>query len=259
MRIVDKFNEVGNNFAISSGGIGSALERSASSLSAANNSLDQSIALITAANTVVQDPEAVGTAFKTISMRIRGAKTELEEAGLETDGMAESTAKLRQEIQALSGVDIMQDENTFKSTYDIMDELSKKWQSLTDIQRASITELIGGKRQGNIISSLMTQFNIARKALQTSANSEGSATREHEKWLESMEAKTQQFQATWEGLSQDLMDDSFLKGLVDTGTNLLSVIDGIVDGVGALPVLLTTISGIMSGWKNIGRDKSFSL
>ena len=34
------------------------------------------------------------TAFKTISMRIRGAKTELEEAGLETDGMAESTASL---------------------------------------------------------------------------------------------------------------------------------------------------------------------
>lgn len=84
------------------------------------------------------------TAFKTISMRIRGATTELEEAGLETDGMAESTAKLRQEIQALSGIDIMKDANTFKSTYAIMDELSTKWQDLTDIQQASITELIAG-------------------------------------------------------------------------------------------------------------------
>lgn len=53
MNIIDKFNEVGNNFAISSGGIGEALERSASSLYAANNTLDESIALITAANTVV--------------------------------------------------------------------------------------------------------------------------------------------------------------------------------------------------------------
>lgn len=53
MDIVDKFNEVSNNFAISSGGIGEALERSASSLNAANNTLDESIALITAANTVV--------------------------------------------------------------------------------------------------------------------------------------------------------------------------------------------------------------
>lgn len=72
-----------------------------------------------------------------MSMRIRGAKTELEEAGLEADGMAESTAKLREEIKALSGVDIMLDDNTFKSTYDIMDELSAKWKDLEDIQQAN--------------------------------------------------------------------------------------------------------------------------
>lgn len=65
MSIVDKFNEVGNRFAISSGGIGEALTRSASSMSAANNTLDETIALITAANTVVQNPEKVGNAFKT--------------------------------------------------------------------------------------------------------------------------------------------------------------------------------------------------
>lgn len=47
--IVDKFNEVSNNFAISSGGIGDALQRSASSFAAANNDINQSIALITAA------------------------------------------------------------------------------------------------------------------------------------------------------------------------------------------------------------------
>ena len=53
MDVIDKFNEIGNNFAISSGGSGEALTRSASSLAAANNTLDESIALITAANTVV--------------------------------------------------------------------------------------------------------------------------------------------------------------------------------------------------------------
>lgn len=63
--IVDKMNEVSNNFAISSGGIGEALQRSASSMAAANNSLDETIALITAANTVAQNPEKVGNAFKT--------------------------------------------------------------------------------------------------------------------------------------------------------------------------------------------------
>lgn len=49
IEIVDKFNEVGNNFAISSGGIGEALKRSASALAAGNNTLSESIALITTA------------------------------------------------------------------------------------------------------------------------------------------------------------------------------------------------------------------
>ena len=91
-------------------------------------------------------------------MRIRGATTELEEAGLETEGMAKSTAKLREEIKALSGVDIMLNENTFKSTYQILEELSVKWQDLTDIQKKSITKLIASKRQGNIISSIIFSF-----------------------------------------------------------------------------------------------------
>ena len=70
MDIVDKFNEVSNNFAISSGGIGEALQRSASSMAAANNTLDESIALITAANTVVQDPDTVGRLMPTIKVAI---------------------------------------------------------------------------------------------------------------------------------------------------------------------------------------------
>lgn len=63
--IVDVFNEVANNYAIDTAGIGEALQRSAASLNAANTSLEQSVALVTAANTVVQNPESVGTTFKT--------------------------------------------------------------------------------------------------------------------------------------------------------------------------------------------------
>lgn len=257
MQIVDKFNEVGNNFAISSGGIGDALQRSASALAAANNSLDQSIALITAANTVVQDPESVGTAFKTVAMRIRGAKTELEAAGLETDGMAKSTAELRKEILALSGVDIMLDENTFKSTYEIMDELAVKWQDLTDIEQATITELIAGKRQGNVISSLLNNFDIARNALETSSTSSGSATKEHEKYMESLEAKLNQLQAAWQEFSQVFMDDSFLKGFVDAGTGILTVLTDIIDTLGVIPTLVATVVAVLS-FKKIGKDKMFS-
>ena len=51
--------------------------------------------------------------MKTISMYLRAAKTEAEEAGESTDGMANSVSELRSEILALTGnrVDIQIDED----------------------------------------------------------------------------------------------------------------------------------------------------
>lgn len=60
MGIIDRFNEVGNNFAITSAGIGDALQRSASALYEGGNTIDESIGLVTAANSVIQNPEQVG-------------------------------------------------------------------------------------------------------------------------------------------------------------------------------------------------------
>lgn len=58
--IVDKLNNIGNNYSIATDGIAEALQRSASSLTTAGNTLDEAIALVTAGNAVVQDPESVG-------------------------------------------------------------------------------------------------------------------------------------------------------------------------------------------------------
>ena len=60
MSVVDVLNEIGNNFAISSDGIATALQDSASALMSAGNDLNQSVALIASANKVVQDPNSVG-------------------------------------------------------------------------------------------------------------------------------------------------------------------------------------------------------
>lgn len=191
------------------------------------------------------------TAFKTISMRIRGAKTELEEAGLETDGMAESTASLREELMALSGVDIMENDTTFKSTYKILDELSNKWQDLTDIQQASVTELIAGKRQGNVISSLMKNFDIARQSVQTAEfESEGSAQRELDNWNKGIEASISHFKAQFQEFSTTMIDSDLFKGIVDGGTAALDVVTQLVDTIGLLPTILGGL-GIGAFIKNL--------
>lgn len=240
MSIIDKFNEVGNNFAISSGGIGDALQRSAASLAAANNSIDQSIALIVAANNVIQDPAVVGTMWKTVAMRIRGATTELEQAGLETEGMAKSTADLREQIMALTnvdgkgGFDIMLDEDTFKSTYDIILGIGQVWKDISDIDQAALLELLAGKRQGNALAAALTNLEDLQKALEASENSAGSAMKEQEVWLNSLEAKINQFKAAFESLSSTVVSDDLLKGLVDAGTGFLTLLDNIIQGLGGM-------------------------
>ena len=186
-------------------------------------------------------------------MRIRGAKTELEEAGLDAENMASSTAKLREEILALSGVDIMLDNDTFKSTYQILDELAVKWQDLTDIQQASVTELIAGKRQGNVVSSLMTNFDTARQALETSANAEGSAMAEHEKWMQSIEAGLNRIKAAWQSLSQSFLKSKFLTDLLKIVESLIDGFGKLIDIFGTLPTLLT----IFASGKSLLSGKGF--
>lgn len=241
--IVDKFNEVGNNFAISSQGVGEALKRSSAAMAAAGNTLDETIALVTAANTIVQNPDSVGTTLKTISMYLRAAKTEAEEAGESTVGMASSVSKLREEILSLTGnkVDIQIDEDTFKSTTQILRELAGVWGELSDITRANITELIGGKRNGNVISALMENFDLVERVIETSSNSVGSAMRENEKYLDSIEGKISQLQAAFETLSNDFIGSDIIKELVDIATQIIKVIDKVIklsNAIGGLKTVL---------------------
>lgn len=184
--------------------------------------------------------------MKTISMRIRSAKSELEDAGESTDGMVESTATLREEIMALSGVDIMASATEFKSTYQILDELSEKWESLSDISQATIVEKLAGKHQGNVFASLMENFNTARDALETSLNSSGSALAEHSKWSQSLEARLLSLKAAWQSLSQSFMDSDFLRGAMDAIIGLVDGITTLIDTFGTLPTLIGAFAAFES-------------
>lgn len=148
--IVNAFNDVGNKFALSSADIGKGLTQSASTLAVGGNNLNESIAMITGITEITQDSASAGNALKTLSLRLRGTKVSLEEAGEDVEGMAETTSKMRENIKALSGVDIMLDDNNYKSTYQIMREISNVWNDLTDVKQAGLLELIAGKTRANL-------------------------------------------------------------------------------------------------------------
>lgn len=248
--IVDKFNEVGNNYAISSAGVGSALQRSASALHTAGNTLDQSIGMIVAANDVAQDPESVGNALKVLSLRIRGAKTDLEQMGESTDDVAVSTSKLRDQIKALTnvdgkgGFDILTKSGDFKSTYEIMEGIANVWKEINDVDKASLLEQVAGKNRANVVSGMLDNWKDAQDAAKTAAESAGSATKENETYLDSINGKISQFTAAFEKLSKDVLDSDLIKFFIELATHIANLADEavkLVDNIGLIP---TAIGGI---------------
>nr|DAZ14428.1 MAG TPA: minor tail protein [Caudoviricetes sp.] len=241
--IVDVFNEVSNREPISSSGIGEALQRSAASFNAANTSLEKSVALVTATNSVLQDPEKVGNMWKTVSARIRGAKTELEEAGEDTDGMVESTSKLQALIKGMTGFDIMEsDGKTFKDIYDIIIGIGKKWQDLNDVDRASLLEKLAGKNQSNALAAALSQVDLLKKAYGEATNAEGSAREENSKYQQSVQYSIDQTKAKLEELANDTLNSKFLKGLINAGGKIIDILDIIIKNVGILKPLIAGLA-----------------
>lgn len=251
--IVDVLNEVSNNEAISSSGIGEALQRSAASFNAANTSLEKSVALVTATNSVLQDPEKVGNMWKTVSARIRGAKSELAEMGEDTDDMVESTSKLRDLVKGITGFDIMKDENTFKDIYDIIIGISEKWDTLSDIDQASLLENLAGKNQSNALAAALSNVDLLKKSYEEATNAEGSAREEQEKYTKSIKYSIDKAKASLEELANDFLSSDFLKGSIDFGEKIITFLDKIIDKIGVLPTLLTAIGAALS-FKNVGID-----
>lgn len=265
IKIVDTFNTLGNKYALASADVGQGLRESASALATANNTMEESAAMITAITEITQDSASAGNALKTLSMRLRGASSSLEAAGEDTDGMCNSVSKLREKIKGLSGVDIMLDEDTFKSTYQIMGEIADKWADMSDINRASLLETIAGKTRANQVSALLNNWTTASSALVDSLNSAGSALDESATYVDSIEGRIAQLKASYQKLSNDVIDSGLIKFFVSTGDAIVRATDSLLsfsqiferiapdsswaeyfDEIKALPTIITAISAGLS-------------
>lgn len=250
--LVDKLNNVSNNYAVSSGDLGDILQRSASAMEAAGNTLDQTIALGTAMNSVIQNAETTGSTLKVLALRIRGATTELEQMGEETDTVATSTSKLREQIMGLTnvdgkgGFDILTKSGDFKSTYDIIQGIAKVYSKMSDVDQAALLELLAGKNRANGVAALLNQASQAADVLQTSLNSSGSALAENERVLDSVEGRLKIFEATFQEISTDLLNSGLVKGVISLGTALLDASDGFIKFSGVIPTATAALSAFLS-------------
>lgn len=236
-------------------GIGEALQRSAASFNAANTSLEGAISVITTANSVVQNPEAVGTAMKTLSARIRGSKVELEELGEEEEDVLNLTSKLRAEVKAMTGFDIMEDEETYKSIDEIIIGIGKHWKELTDIQQAALAEDLAGKRNSNVLIALLQNAELVEQVYDKATHAAGSAAKEQQNYMMSIQYSLDRFTASMQELEADLVDSQLVKDIVDIGTVIVNILDEIVEHIGLLGAG-ASIAGIVALVKNFKELKA---
>lgn len=251
-KIIDIYNNVSNNEPIDSGGIGEAMQRSAASFNAANTSLQESVALISTTNSVVQNPEKVGNMWKVVSMRIRSATAELEEAGEDTDGVVKSTADLQKMIKSMTGYDILEkDGKTFKSIYNIVLNISKVWNKLSDTNQSALLQALAGKQQSNALSAALSNTKLLEKSYQEAMNSAGSAAEEEKKYQTSIKYSIEQNKAKLEELSNDFLSSDLLKGVIDACGKFIDILDVIISKLHLIPTLLGGI-GAGIAIKNVG-------
>lgn len=131
IQIIDKVNEVANNFSVGTNDLQLALQTSSSTLGTLGNDLSETISLLTAGTEIiVNQPQRVGRGLRSIGL-------ELNKMAQETDTLTDSTGQV--------SVAFKDEEGQLKSTYEILSDLYPQWQKLNDEQKANLANQIAGK------------------------------------------------------------------------------------------------------------------
>lgn len=247
--IISKVNDVGNKFAVSNGDVVEALTRSSSAMASANNTFEETVALATAAIEITRDAASVGNGLKTLSMRIRGYDEETEEFSEDVAILTGEIADLTKTASKPGGISLFEvgDPDTYRSTYDILADIADIWDELTDKNRAKLLEALFGKRQAQIGSAILSNFDQARSAIDKMEKSAGSADREMEKITNSLEYKLNALQETWVGVAQNLFQTDDLKVVVDGLTAISEVIGALTGQLGLFGTvgLVVAVAGLI--------------
>lgn len=162
---------------------------------------------------------------------------ELEDAGEDTDGAITSKSKLQSKVKGLSGVDILTDTGAYRSTYEILLDISKVWKDMSDIDQAALLEIIAGKTRSNTAAAILSNTKDLEKAYEAAIEAEGSALRENEKYLDSIQGRVDLFTNSVQTMWSNTLDSDVIKWFVDLGTKVVKF----VDTLGLIPSILAVI------------------
>lgn len=271
IEIVDKLNNIGNNYSISTDELATGLQNAAAVLKTQGNDLNEAIALVTAGNAITQDASKTSSGIRTIALRIAGteeAKDELQEIGEDVDDFIVRTSSKTQQIikdytavasNAYQGVDVLDSNGNLRNTFNILLDIAKVYKEIQEEDKKfgtnranALVEELAGKNRSNIASSILLNPELLENVYKTSQNSEGSAQAELDKYLDSIDGKMTQLENRAQEFWFKLIDSDSIKNGITLLTDFLEVATNIVDALGLLRTAGLIGGGIL-GAKNIGK------
>ena len=177
-------------------------------------------------------------------------KGDLEELGEDVDDNVANLSKMQGQVLNLTHgkVNIFDDVGNFKSTYDILQGIADVWKELNSVEQADLLETIAGKHRANDVAAIIGNWQNVEKAAKSAAEAEGSAMEEQAKYADSIQGRVNSLAAMWQEFSNTLLSSNAVKGFVSVLTEVLKVVEQIIDAVGGLGTL-----GIAGGLFGIGK------
>lgn len=194
-------------------------------------------------------------------MRIRGYDEETEEYIGNIEELSGTIANLTKTVDTPGGISLFTDEakTEYKSTKQLLLDIGEIYQDLTDKDQAGLLEALAGKRQGQIVAAILNNLDTVTESINKMETDTDSASRELETALDSIDVKWRQMKETWgTGVAQNLFQRDDMKTVIDSFTKLGEAVDWLTSKLG----LFRSIglgAGLFAGFKNVGRDKMYSL
>ena len=213
-QVVDRFNEVANQYAIDAENLIDSVRRSGGAANAFGVELETLIGYTTAITEATRESGSiVGNSLKTVLSRVTtvtGAVNELEAAGVTVFDPVTSQARPVQ---------------------DVLGDLASRWSTLTDNQKQNIGVQVAGRHQLSRFLVLMDNYDTAMSSADTATKSHGSSVKENEKFMESFTAQIAQTIARFQELAYELGESGLGSAIVYITKELGVFASGMTDVV----------------------------
>jgi len=200
--------------------------------------------------------------LRTIALRLTGteaAREELQALGEDVDDfVVTTTSKMDQQIKDLTktqgsfGVSLLDMNGNYRSTYEVLLDIAKVWDKIAEEdlvtgenRQNALLEMMAGKNRANILASVLQSPEVLEEAYAYALDSEGSALKENEAYLESIQGHLDQLKNSWDNLWINENNREVITFFLDLAKSVLDA----ANEFGALNTVLVGGGGIFAAIK----------